>query len=293
MKKITELAPAKLNLYLKVLRKRKDGYHEIATLFERINIFDTITASHAKEGIDIKCDDLSVPTGKGSLCHRAVELVKDKFKIKAGVKILIKKNIPIAAGLGGGSSDAASILKALNELWALKLRKDTAMEIGRLLGADVPFFIADCPFAMGRRRGDYVKPIKSKNIIWHTVITPDITMLTGDIYRLYSEINSLTLTIKRSVVRIHSPALYLSDINRLKALLHNDLERVVLSREPVIKSIKNTLEENNGRNTLVTGSGPSVFGLYSTRKEASRAKERILKRFPDSLGWRAFIARTY
>lgn len=292
MKRVTELAPAKLNLYLKVLGKRADGYHDIETLFERIGIFDKITAREASRGVEIKCTDSSVPTGRGSLCYRAVEVLKKRFRIKKGVKIRIDKRIPVAAGLGGGSSDAASILKALTRLWSLKPDNKELMDTAAPLGADVPFFLADSSFAIGRERGDDIIPIASGKKFWHLVVTPNLPLLSGDIYRLYGESHSLALTGTKSVDRILSPSLDLSDISRLNKLLHNDLEGIVLSREPFIRDIRNMLREKSGGSTLVSGSGPSVFGLYGTRKEALRAGKR-LKGFPDYQRWRMFIAKTY
>ena len=297
MRRVTELAPAKLNLYLKVLRKRADGYHDIETLFERIDIFDKIIVSSAKDGINIKCDNPSVPTEKGSLCYRAAELMKEKFsarggKAASGVAIEIEKHIPVAAGLGGGSSDAASILKAINNLWSLKLRREELMEMAGFLGADVSFFLADTSFAIGTDRGNRIKPINYAESFWHTVISPNIMLLSGEVYKLYSEVHPLNLTSTGSIDKILSPTLNISNISRLKALLHNDLESIVLSREPLIKAIKNTLA-GDGENSLVSGSGPSVFCLYETRKEALRAKENCLGRFPDSKGWRAYITKTY
>lgn len=298
MKQVTELAPAKLNLYLKVLRKRADGYHDIETLFERIDIFDKIIVSSTKDGIDIKCDNPSVPTEKGSLCYRAVELMRKKISAKggktaSGAAIKIEKHIPVAAGLGGGSSDAASILKALNNLWSLKLKREELMEMAGFLGADVSFFLADASFAIGTGRGDRIKPVNYAKSFWHAVISPNITLLSGEIYKLYSETHPLNLTITGSVDRILPPTLNISNIGRLKPLLHNDLESIVLSREPLIKDIKNTLGTGNGENSLVSGSGPSVFCLHETRKEALKAKENCLRCFPDSKGWSAYITKTY
>lgn len=293
MKKVIELAPAKINLYLKVLRKRPDRYHDIETLFERIGIFDKITILSAKEGISIECTDPSIPIGRQSLCYRAIELLKKTYKIKKGIKVRIEKNIPVAAGLGGGSSDAASILKALNSVWKLGFKKRELMNMAGTLGADIPFFLSDSPFAIGTERGDFIKPIKSNKSFWHVIICPNIRLLSSQIYKLYSELHSLNLTIKRPIDRILSPTLNINSVNGLKKLLHNDLEQIVLSREPLIKNIKDILARGYKKNTLVSGSGPSVFGIYGTKKEAVKAKEDSLKRFPNSQGWRTFVTKTF
>jgi len=293
MDKIIELAPAKINLYLKVIRKRDDGYHDIETLFERIDIFDKVSLKTAKKDIVIECDIPGIPTGIGSLCYRAVELLKNRFNVDSGISINIKKKIPVAAGLGGGSSDAAGILKGLNKLCALKLEKKELLDLARQLGADVSFFLEDTSFAIGRDRGDNIKPVKSRKKYWHLIVTPNIMLLSGEIYKLYSETHSLDLTINEPVDKILNPALIISSINRLKAIIHNDLESIVLSREPNIKNIKDKLNEVSGGSALISGSGPSIFSLFETRKEALRAKNEIFRRFPDSQGWRVFVAKTF
>jgi len=296
--KVTELAPAKLNLYLKVLRKRSDGYHDIETLFERIDVFDTVTVTSIGNTITIECDNSSVLTGKDSICYKAAELLqkrlsalrRDKGK---GVFISIEKRIPVAAGLGGGSSDAASVLKALNKLWGLDLDKKELMDLGASLGADVPFFLSDASFAIGRGIGDEIEPIRGSKLLWQVVICPNIEILSKDIYAAYSKEHSLTLTTGGGVDTILTPVSDICEIAFLKKLLHNDLENVVLSRESIIKDIKDKLRDVGGGNTLVSGSGPSVFGLFSTRKEAVKAKQGCLKEFLHSNEWHAFVTRTF
>jgi len=295
--KVTEFAPAKINLYLKVFGRRPDGYHDIETLFERIDIFDKITAVPIGKDITIECDNAFVPTGKRSLCYKAAELLRERLSVlrrekDKGVFIRIEKKIPIAAGLGGGSSDAASILKALNRMWGLDLGNKELMDLGNFLGADVPFFLSEASFAIGRGRGDQVETIASDKLLWHVVICPDIQMFSKDIYTIYSKQSSLTLTTKGGVDTILTPIKDICEITFLKTLLHNDLEKIIISREPLIKDIKKALLKRGNSNTLVSGSGPSVFGIYSTRKEALRAKQDYLEHFSNPKGWRIFIART-
>ena len=294
MKKVIERAPAKVNIYLKVISKRPDGYHNIETLFERIGIFDKIIVSGAKEGIKIKCRNPFVPLGKENLCYRAAHLVKKKLNLKNGVKIEIIKKIPVAGGLGGGSSDAASTLKALNKLWVLNLKNEDMMAFGSALGADVAFFLKDSSFAYGTGRGDDLESVKNDLEVWHLVITPDIRLLSGVIYTLYSQMHSLTLTKTETIGKMLSPILdNIDNMGRLEELLHNDLEDVVLAREPIIKKIKDTLIKNGARYALLSGSGPSVFGLYGTRKEALKARGSCLRHLKADRGWHAFVARTY
>ena len=154
MKSITLSAPAKVNLFLKVLNKRSDGYHNIYTLFERISLADKITITAIPCGIEVSSDKFITADPKDNLVYRAAELIlkKGKVGVKKGVKIRVAKRIPIAAGLGGGSSDAGAVLMGINRLFDLKLKQAELVKLGNKLGADVPFFLLNTPFASGDRR---------------------------------------------------------------------------------------------------------------------------------------------
>lgn len=281
-------APAKVNMYLRVLGKRPDGYHEIETVFERIALFDKITFCSLKNNeIKISCDNPGVPTGKNGLAYRAARLLKSKFGITKGIGVKIVKRIPIAAGLGGGSSDTACILTGLNRLWKLGLGTDELSGLGKRLGADVPFFIRNFSFAAGKGRGDEITPIRWRKKFFHLLITPPVKLLSGDIYRAH----------KKKKGKIGTGTYFLAGDLREKIgvcpYFSNDLEKAVLKKAPLVRKLKAALEEM-GLTSLVSGSGPSVFSLFMKRKEAVRAKVALKRCFPfvKNKGWKIFIVPT-
>ncbi|MCX5715474.1 MAG: 4-(cytidine 5'-diphospho)-2-C-methyl-D-erythritol kinase, partial [Candidatus Omnitrophica bacterium] len=165
-------APAKVNLYLDVLKKRPDGYHDIETIFERIALFDTIIIKNSPDKkIRVTSDHPGLPLGRDNLVYKAAEAIFKKAGLKVGVCVDIKKRIPVAAGLAGGSSDAASMLIGINRLFRLGLSKAQLAGLARAIGADVAFFLYDCSFAIGTGRGDQIKPLPINDAsIWHIII---------------------------------------------------------------------------------------------------------------------------
>ena len=304
-------APAKLNLFLKVLNKRKDSYHNIFTLFERISLADEITITKIPKGIEISSDKFITRNPKDNIAFRAAELILKYKKIKSGVRIHIKKNIPIAAGMGGGSSDAASVLVGINKLFGFKLSKITLMKLGGRLGADVPFFIMDTPFAVGRRKGELLKKIDIKTRLWHLVVYPGFRLSTKEIYDAYdrslknrdtshlkkrdvSRLNHRCLTLKNDNVKIATRLRSSMDFNDIGSMLHNDLEEIVTVKFKGISNIIERLAYSLGRKVILTGSGPSVFCIYPTGKEAIDAKKKSLGSIParDRKGWSIFTTKT-
>jgi 4-diphosphocytidyl-2-C-methyl-D-erythritol kinase len=247
-------APAKVNLCLKVLGKRPDGFHNIETVFERIALSDKIVLRPLKsDKIKLFCDNPDVPLDKDSLIYRTISLFRKRKKIRKGVEIKISKRIPIAAGLGGGSSDAASVLTGLNKLWKPSLRLPALLEFGGKLGSDIPFFLKNCSFAAARGKGDEIMPLDWKIKFWHLLISLPVRLLSKDIYEAYTK--------------------------RLSSSL-NDLEGVVLKKAPVVVKFKNALKRIGLPGSIVSGSGPSIFSLFANRKGAIGAKELLIRRFP-------------
>ena len=225
MTSIELTAPAKVNLFLKVLGKRKDGYHNILTVFERITLEDRIRISKIPSGIEIVCNKPITKNPKENLAYKAAKAILEKKKISVGVKIQIRKNIPIAAGLGGGSSDAAAVLTGINRLFRLGLDKKNLMAIGSGLGADIPFFILDETFAAGRGIGDKLAIIKSSMRFWHLLIYPGFGVSTARVYADFKEPNGLT-TGGRGV-----------KIRPSEFPFHNNLQATVVKKRPVIGEI--------------------------------------------------------
>lgn len=294
MGSITVKAPAKVNLYLKILSKRKDRYHNLHTLFERISIYDTIRVSKAKKGITIKADKPITRDPKDNIVYKAARAILLQGKVKYGVRIEIKKRIPIAAGLGGGSSDAAATLIGINSLFNLKQSHRTLMRIGRPLGADVPFFLLDTRFAVGKGRGDDLNIINTKRQLWHILVYPGFKVSTKDIYRVFDGLparKSKGLTYSQQGAKIHSPLMGYKDMEQV---LHNDLERAAVLQKSIIGSILASLAQLLGKKFIVSGSGPSLFCLYGTGKEAIEAKRTILRKMPANKrrGWQIFVVKT-
>ena len=288
---MTIYAPAKVNLYLHVLGKRPDGYHDIETVFERIALFDRIVLNSLKSGaIKIFCDNPAVPTGKQSLIRRAIDILRKEKDTSRGVEVKIFKKIPVAAGLGGGSSDAASILKGLKSLWRLSVSPERLTELGKSLGADIPFFLKNCSFASGSGRGDEIKKLKEPKKFWHLIICPPVKLLSKDVYNHLS-LRGLPPTPgldKRGLPRQSGSG------RQPEAISFNDLEKIVLKKAPLVRKLKKALVGIGAGYSLVSGSGPSVFSLFEKRKEAIRAKELLIRRFPAAKrsGWQLFIVPT-
>ena len=167
MTSIELTAPAKVNLFLKVLGKRKDSYHNLHTFFERIDLCDTIRISKAPQDIIVTSDRPITGDPSDNIAYKAASLILRYAKVQGGARIRIQKRIPMAAGLGGGSSDAAAVLIGLNKLYNLKVNRFTLMRLGAKLGADVPFFLLDAPFAIGKSRGDKLKKADIRLRPWH------------------------------------------------------------------------------------------------------------------------------
>jgi len=316
MTSITLSAPAKVSLFLKILNKRKDGYHNILTLFERISLADVIKITAIPKGIEISSDKFITANPKDNLVYKAAELIlkhrrlnrgkEGKKREYRGVRIRVEKNIPIAAGLGGGSSDAASILIGINKLYNLRLKEKQLMKLAKRLGADVPFFILKAPFASGTRRGDELKKVNCNKIFWHLIIYPGFKLATKDIYEAFDlliprqssgsnpELLPKGLTTKREDVKIHFSVRSSLDSRSLEGILYNDLEETAISKKKVLRSIIERLAYHLGRKAIVSGSGPSVFCLYGRRKEAVAAREKLFRCVPanERKRWQIFIAGT-
>jgi len=287
MPTISLKSPAKINLYLKVLRKRPDGYHEIETAFERIDLCDELTLRSIPKDIVIKCDDPQVPCGRRNLVYKAAEMVRERYAVTAGVEITLKKNIPVAAGLGGASSDCAYALRGLNELWGLKLDKKQVFEIGSAIGADVAFFLLNCGRAIGRGKGEILEPCVNlpKNAgFWYLLVNPGFPVLAKDAYE------GLNLDLTSVPVDSRIKPVHLKEIkfNDLGGFLFNSLEAPVERKFRAISEMKSAMKKAGLRFSMMSGSGPTVFGVASSKEEALEAKSRFLLRE----GWRAFVAQT-
>lgn len=253
-------AAAKVNFRLDVLRKRPDGYHDLRMLMQRISLFDELTLRLLPEPvIRVSSDSAALPADDGNIAWRAAAALLPRAGREVGVAIDIVKRIPVAAGLGGGSSDAAAVLMGLNELLALGLGREELMAIGLQLGADVPFFIFGKP-ALAEGVGERLTAVAGLPPLQLVVVNPGIPVATAWVYQ------NLGLTTEKTAAKI--PSLY-KTAAELCTVLANDLEAVTLGRFPVIGEIKERLLAAGALGALMSGSGPSVFGVFANQEQAA------------------------
>lgn len=279
MKSLTLQAPAKVNYRLDVIRRRPDGYHDLRMVMQRVNLCDTIAITLTETpGISVTCDKSGVPNGPGNIAWKAARAMLDLADHGLGAVIDIIKNIPVAAGLGGGSSDAATVLLGMNELLDLGLSDGRLMEIGVTLGADVPFFIFQ-KTALAEGIGEELTPMPAMPAAWVLLINPGVHVSTAWVYR------SLQLTNRAGLDKL--PELFRS-IEDICSIFSNDLESVTIPAFPVIAEIKETMFREGAAGAMMSGSGPTVFGLFRDRESAERARTVLA----NDTGWFAAVVET-
>lgn len=249
-------APAKINLSLDVLHKRPDGYHEVKMVMTTIDLADRIELiPRADDAIQIISQNRFVPDDHRNLAYQAAKLLKETFSIKQGVAISITKHIPVAAGLAGGSSDAAATLRGLNKLWNLGLTLDELAELGAQIGSDVSFCVYGGT-AIATGRGEKITPIPSPPPCWVVLAKPPIGVSTAEVYR--------NLKVKEVVhpdVDAMVEAIGRQDYFAICQLVGNVLEEVTLKMHPEVAHIKEQMRRFGADAVLMSGSGPTVFGL--------------------------------
>ncbi len=264
---IRKLSPAKINLCLRVLRKREDGYHEIASLMQRISLADEMVFAPSGAGITVRCPGSPLLENEENIVNRAARaLFSDAGSPRGGVDITIHKKIPLAAGLGGGSSNAATTLMTLNEIFALGYTAESLMKIGAKLGADVPFFIfrkTAWAFGIGERLEE-ADPLPQFSLV---LINPGFELSTKMIYE------GLKLRLTNRIIHYSIPRFY--TIHDLAEGLQNDLERVSVRMHPVLADLKRLLIEHGALGALMSGSGPTVFGIFETEEMAATAQTAL------------------
>lgn len=275
----TVISPAKVNLYLKVLSKRPDGYHNILSVVDIISLCDTVHIQDTENDEIIVCDDQGIlPRGEGNTVFRAARLLKEAAAVRRGVRIDIEKRIPIGSGLGGPSTNAATVLKELSTLWGLGLNKEDQCRIGSMVGADVPLFIHGKSCVM-EGIGDIVNPVELP-FMWYLIVYPNIAIST----RLVYEGLKIVLTKKENDIKLMSNFKKIGDIT---SILENDLEYTGITMCPQIGAIKNRLKEAGALGSLMSGSGSSVFGIFENREDARKASSAV-----ENMG-RVIVASSY
>jgi 4-diphosphocytidyl-2-C-methyl-D-erythritol kinase len=274
-------SPAKVNLRLEVLKKREDGYHELRTILQKISLSDVLRFSLKKErGISIETTNPHLPVGKRNLVYQAVQSILKKADYHGGVFIEIEKRIPLGSGMGGGSSNAAASLKAMNQLLKVNLRKKELMALGLEIGADVPFFFLDGD-AVATGIGERLKKIVLPEL-WYVLIYPNFEVSTRWVYQ------NFVLTNKRFHFNLHR---LLRSPKEISNLLLNDLEGVVSREYPQISIMKKMLYSAGAVGALMTGSGPTVFGIFSEEGGASEGYRKVRK-MVTGRGWIVLNARS-
>jgi 4-diphosphocytidyl-2-C-methyl-D-erythritol kinase len=268
VKKLQLKAPAKVNYRLDVLGKRADGYHDLRMVMQRVDLCDEIEiALTDTSGVRVKCGSAGVPDGPGNIAWRAADALVKICGRPVGIDISITKKIPVGAGLGGGSSDAASVLMGVNELLELGLSDERLREIGVKLGADVPFFIFKKP-ALAEGIGDQLTALDQVPSLWVVLVNPGIHVSTAWVYQ------NLQLTTNATVAII--PRSY-SSLDAVCEVLSNDLEPVTCGRFPLLNELKDLLIAAGARGALMSGSGSTVFGLFADEERARLAAAGIAK----------------
>jgi 4-diphosphocytidyl-2-C-methyl-D-erythritol kinase len=270
---------AKINLFLRILERREDGYHNIETVLHSISLSDTLILTEAGSGISLTCDDPCVPLDDTNTAFKAARrIMKGTGR---GLDIRIKKRIPIGAGLGGGSADAAGVLVGANELYRLGYSLSALKGFGTEVGADVPFMVqGGC--AVGLDRGDRLERLRPLPALPLVLIVPSFSVSSGWAYRSYK----MVLTRDKGRLTMIASALAGGDFASLCTLLENDFERLVFEKHPSVRGIKENLIGRGADGALMTGSGPVVFGVFSEAGDA----EACIGRFHNE-GHRAILSK--
>lgn len=263
--KVTEKAPAKINLSLDVLRKREDGYHDVHMVMTTVDLADRIECEeNSGEEIIIRSSASFVPEDKRNFAYQAAEIIKDRYKIKKGLTITIAKEIPVAAGLAGGSSDAAATIRALNRLWKLKMSVKDMYSVAEQIGSDVSFCVTGGT-AVASGRGEKILPIGAPPSCWVVLAKPAVSVSTADVYKaldigsaIHPDVNGMVQAIQRQ------------DFDDVCRLLGNTLESVTPDKVPEISQIKKQMVKMGAEGVLMSGSGPTVFGLTQYESKVQR-----------------------
>ncbi len=263
-------APAKVNLFLEILGKRDDGYHEIETIMQEIDLADDLQFEEIQEGVTLECNDKNIPLNQENLVCKAANLILKECGIKKGALINLEKKIPVGAGLGGGSSDAAATLKALNLLWKVGLNDGELIEFAAKLGSDIPFFIKG-KTSLCSGRGEKISPVEVRSRMDYIILFPHVHISTETIYKNLK----IDLTKKRKNVSFFLDALKFSEVAGIGKLLFNSFEEVIFATYPDLLQVESSLEVFDFCGLSISGSGSAFFGLCNDRHQAEVIKSKV------------------
>jgi len=279
-------APAKVNLYLEVLAKRADGYHEIATLMVAVSLYDTLQFKEDATGeIHLHCNQAELSAGPDNLVHRAAALLRERSGRKTGLAMRLTKRIPLAAGLAGGSTDAAATLAGLQRLWNLNLAQQELAALAAELGSDVAFFFST-PAAWCTGRGEQVAPLTLGRPLWLVLVCPPFGLSTADVYR------GVTVPEQpQTGIEIRAAAAA-GDIEVMGRRLHNRLQPAAERLCPALAGYLARLAELGAAGQAMSGSGTSLFALCRDQREALRIARGLRSRSEEGMNARVFVVRS-
>lgn len=264
-------ALAKINLGLDVLGRRENGYHDVRMVMQTIYLYDNVTLTKTEEsGIQLECNLFYLPVDETNIAYKAAKLLVDEFDIKEGIRIVLDKHIPVAAGLAGGSSNAAAVLVGMNRLFALGLSQEDLMERGVKLGADVPYCVMRGT-VLAEGIGEILSPLPPLPKCCVLIAKPGISVSTKTVYE---KLDSQEIAEHPDIDGILE-GLEEQDIQKVAASMGNVLEAVTVGDYPIIEQIKKVMKESGALNAMMSGSGPTVFGIFEDRQRAREAKQKI------------------
>lgn len=278
-------AYGKINIGLDVLRKRSDGYHEVKMIMQTVSLYDRITITRNKNSSDIVLEtNLNfLPTNENNIVYKAAKLIKDEFGISDGLSIKLEKHIPVAAGMAGGSTDAATTLELLNTMYSLNLSKEDLMKRAVTLGADVPYCILKGT-ALSEGIGEVLTPLKQLMPCYILIVKPPIYVSTKFVYENL-RINELT---SHPDIDGIVDAISAGDLETMSQKMGNVLESVTEDNYPVISSIKKLMTQNGAISSLMSGSGPTVFGIYDNEDKINQAATFFKTNYPS---YRTYVTK--
>jgi 4-diphosphocytidyl-2-C-methyl-D-erythritol kinase len=275
MKRVIVHAPAKINLALEIVRRRPDGYHDLRTVMHTLALADRLTLSSRPSGVVLTCKTPGVPTDEKNLAVRAALALQQAYAVTQGVHIHLTKKIPVAAGMGGGSSDAAATLRGLVRLWGLPWEAQRLTSLAASLGSDVPFLLkGGC--ALGTGRGDRIFPWPVLAGIPVVVVNPGFAVSTAEVYKRLK----LPLTREKNYINLMRPAVFEKNPQKIGKYLFNHLETVTLSTHPQVRRIKLQLLKQGASAVLMSGSGPTVFGLVDQVTLGRKIVKALTPQYP-------------
>lgn len=273
MQEIELKARAKINLSLDVVRRREDGYHEVKMIMQTVDLYDKLKIRKREEpGIKITTNATDIPVNEDNLIYKTAKMMMENYQIQQGIDIYLKKVIPVAAGMAGGSTDAAAAFVGINELFELQIPKEELMKMAVKIGADVPYCIMGGT-ALSEGIGEILTPLPNPPQCYLVIAKPDIYVSTKYVYenlranelKHHPDIDAMAASIKEK------------NLKKMTHLMENVLENVTVAEYPIIEEIKDTMKRCGALNALMSGSGPTVFGIFESEENANKAKAVVVQ----------------